>query len=122
MPVWAIAIASAANSFSFFMLLSCLPTYLVRSEQCCLPHRSAHDAQHTHCLVSTTSALSLSHPRLPAYSSFCTARTLVLQHDVFGFRLQSAGLSSAAPYFALMLTTLASSALVDVVRQRKVSD
>jgi hypothetical protein len=30
LPVWAIVIASAANSFSFFMLLSFLPTYLVR--------------------------------------------------------------------------------------------
>jgi hypothetical protein len=29
-PVWSLTLAAAANSFSFYMLLSCLPTFLVR--------------------------------------------------------------------------------------------
>ena len=31
MPVWAVVAGSVANAFSFYMLLSCLPTYLVRA-------------------------------------------------------------------------------------------
>jgi hypothetical protein len=42
------------------------------------------------------------------------------QHDVFQFRIQTAGMSSALPYFVLMCTTLGASSAVDVLRQRKV--